>query len=72
MFTEILFFTLLIGILIFKWIKRPEKEFTVPDRTSAFSVKFSKIAKQGYTGYSGHAGCVVESGRIGCSGVPRK
>lgn len=72
MFTEILFFALLIGILIFKWINRPEKEFTVPDRTSTFSVKFSNIAKQGYTGYSGHAGCIVERGRICSPGVQRK
>lgn len=50
-FKFILFFTLLICLLIFKWINRPKKTVTIPDRTSEFSVKFSKIAKRGYTGY---------------------
>jgi len=72
-----LFLTTLAVILVFKWINKPERVFTVPDRTSEFSVAFSNIAKQGYTGYSGHAGCISERGLSdsscvhGPSGVPR-
>ena len=66
-----MFFITLAVILVYKVINRPKKEFTVPDRTSEFSVAFSKIARQGYTGYSVDTGCVGECGLSGFSGVPR-
>ncbi len=58
----VMFFITLAVILVFKWINKPERVFTAPDRASAFSIAFSNIAKQGYTGYSVDTECVSERG----------